>query len=282
MRLQPKIRQIISFVLFSQLLFICPALFCSQKGSVIILYGTSCAGKSTLAREFQKELPGNFLIVKRTALIDEKRSNAIEKFTGKRPKNRQEIKEMMVRLPAAQSQYLTEQEKKGLKETVILMKSLVEQGANVIFDVCTCDPEFLELFEDYDPVTILVYAPLSVLPLRLQNRKKGQQMSFFSLQRKKSLFLEGYCRLYQLSNDDDDEYLDTLYFEEVLKNYSVNGGELVYPELKMALIGTLEKFDLEDKKMVKIVPVKKPDLVIDSEKKSPKECCQMLKAFLNL
>ena len=45
----------------------------AKEGTLIVLYGTQCAGKSTLSKQLIQTLPGNIEVVKRTPIVVEYR-----------------------------------------------------------------------------------------------------------------------------------------------------------------------------------------------------------------
>ena len=106
-------------------------------------------------------------------------------------------------------------------------------------------------------------------------------MSEISMQRKKSLFLYSFCNLYKVSEEDTEDYIDTISCRDILEYYSTNETVLIYPKLKTNVMRTLQQFGLDKKEIVKVVPAIKPDIFINTDKNTTEESCQMVKAFLN-
>lgn len=280
MRLYAKSLYLTILVFVCQVVFLLPSVLYAQKGTVIMLYGTSCAGKSTLAKELQERLPGNFLIVKKAPLVDEKRKNIVEKTTGRRPKNKEELLEAMFQLPKQQLDEARKQVKIGLEETFVTIKPLVNQGANIIFDVCISNTSILKLFDGYDCITVLVYAPLPVLLQRFRERIKDKQNSELLIQRKKAVLLGCYCKIFKIAEDDGADYIDTLSYHDVTQYYLENESALIYPYFKTSVMRLFNKFELEKKNNVKIVPENKPDIIINTDQQTVGEGCQMVKSHL--
>lgn len=265
---------ICSFFLFPS------SLLCAQKGKIILLYGTSCAGKSTLAEELRKKLPNNFFIVKKAPLVNEKIKRNLEQFTGKRPENKEEIFESIIQLPKVKADYLKEQARIGLKETFIAMKPLIDQGANIIFDICTTDSSIMDFFEGYDYLTVLVYAPLNVLLERLCHRVKNRKISEASMNRKKCLIINSYCDLYDISLNNNTAHIDTLSLDDIPEKYLINNGTSLNSSLENSVTKLCDKFHLKNNRVVNIIPVKEPDILIKSDEEDISKSYEKLRRLL--
>ena len=148
-------------------------------------------------------------------------------------------------------------------------------------DACLTDPSGLELFDGYEPIFILVYAPLKVLVQRLKNRGGANVPSQKTMRRKKNIFLKSFTSLYKKIADDDDpeNFLDTISSSDLLEYSCVEEGDICSANLRVNLRVFLEKFDLEKRKTVKIVPEMGFDMIVNTESQSLNENYQTIKNF---
>ena len=241
-------------------------------GNIIVLYGTSCVGKSTLAKKLVKELPEDYVIIKKSAEVVERRKDLIERITGKRPKNHREMVETRLSLPKQTQKEAHNITIEVTKQTIQKIKKMAKNGNNIIFDICINNPEPLKALEGCNLTTILVYAPISQISKREQERALSHHNGKVWQQQSRRVILSSLHHLYKPTSDDDDHYLDTISYQEVMDFYNVAKDDKLNPDLPKAVKRTLNHFGLTRKSRVKMVPQTKHDLLINTGKLDVDEC----------
>ncbi|NGX41850.1 MAG: hypothetical protein K940chlam7_00124 [Chlamydiae bacterium] len=249
--------------------------FGDSGGTFILLNGTSCAGKSTLAAKLVEEFPGDFVIVKKTSYVKEKKVQLIQNITGKTPYDYHDMNVWWHSLSISRE---LEQmiEKEAFQVTMEKIKRKLKYGKNVIFDVTVKDLESFDPPDECNVLTVLVYAPLSVIAEREQQRAIKLPRDTLTRQRSKKAILGAFSALYSPVKDDAEDFIGIVHRKDIFDRYDVPEKELVYLPFKKAVWNTLKKFNLLSKEQVKIAPTQKHDLFIDSSKLTPEESANLV------
>lgn len=248
-------------------LFVIPTsqVFGGTQGTIIIINGTSCSGKSTLACQLERDLSTHYIIIKKIPIVKIIKNDFIERITGKRPQNRTERTKACLALSHSQRRGYSNICRKAKWQSIQKVKSLADQGENVIFDGGMKSPKYLREFEKHRVIFVLVYAPLPVLINRAKRRQPNRLIKPCS---KKSI-LAGYQRLYQPAEPDIENFIDTVNSQEIKGLFDVSNNA-----------GVLSKCGLDTEKRVKIVPKIEHDIIINSDQLTIDESVQAVKAIL--
>ncbi len=243
-------------------------------GTVIVLYGTPCSGKSTLAKQLIKDLPGDFHIVKKTKRAFQKRKSFLAKEMGQHVETYQQATELMHLLPKEKQAMFAVTSREALMETLEEIQLRAAQGENIIFDVCLDDTSKLSP----QMVKILVYSPLGLLSERDNQRTLAKRQSFVFQQHRRNAILGLFKKLYRTADDQTSASftLSRYDLEKFLEESPLK--ESIEREIQVAK----KTFGLSQKEFVEIVPVIKPDLIIPTNLKSVEKSSLKIRAFLNL
>lgn len=274
------------FRLYAFKLFVCLFLcvYCSLQGSepgtVIVLYGTPCSGKSTLAYALQEKLDGKYHIVKRTDIVRGKRQEIIENVTGKRLESGADIIQEMLRLPEKYREQAMAQNREGLMALIHSINARVVKGENFILDVCLDSQERTNCLEGCRVVKVLVYAPLRLLSERDLARaiQNGQGIVFHH--KRRNAILSMYGRLYRPIKDPAESVLDTLAADDLAVYTKGFGEEVAYPAYCGTLQGVARKFFADGRTVSAIAPEQTPDLLVNTSVASPEEAATRVAAYV--
>jgi uridine kinase len=248
----------------------------SPKGKLILLYGTQCAGKSTLCKELRRVLPGHVQVVKRTPFALELRKNHIEEAIGIRPHTHKEVIALEEVLPQKyRRKASTRFKKEALPATISHIRPLIAKGKIVILDVCLYTSEEIALMEDLQPVTVLVYSSLDELSIREQSRTDKEKRGEKAQMESRKYILNGFNLLYETANES--EAVDTLS-TATLMNYWHQGNHVYLDKDYFRIFQTaIHQFQLTLKKAVPIKPKYPPTVFIHTGRLSPQEGAQLVK-----
>lgn len=257
---------------YSLLFFVCSLLtslpLYASEGQLIILFGTACAGKTTLAKELKNLDPENVKLIKRTPIAERLRRDHIERVTGKRPQTHQELRSEE-RLLKNNGQKLPDFKRKALPETIQQIREEIAKGKTVIFDVCLYKPELLSYFDPFLPLYVLVYAPIRDLCKRERERTEKRKRDHIQQVSNRKYILSGFNQLYTLA--EESESIDRVLREEVNTFYRIVRPERTDPEFERIFYKLYTEFKFSTEEHVFIKPKPHYDLLIHSGKLSPKE-----------
>lgn len=250
-----------------------------KEGTVIVLYGTPCSGKSTLATILEQILDDDFTIVKRQELADDLRRKLIEQLTGKRLETRQELIETALSLSEDQKKRAFGFGTDALNATIVDINQRVKKGENIILDVCLSDPAAVAGLNGKNIVKVLVYTPISQLSERELNRASTRKHSKLFQQRRRATILNMYSKLYR-PKLTHRKVLDVVRKKDIEKYYAETENDLVYQPLQTSAQKAIRDFYLNQLDSMTIVPNQKPDLLIDTSINSPKKGAQIVRKYL--
>lgn len=155
-----------------------------ENHSVIFVYGTSCAGKSTLAKNLAKTLGDSWQYIDRDEVIEEHAD-----------------------MPA--------QEIELRADDYVLEKAvtLLQNGSSVVIDT-QLHSHMLDKLPGFKTFSVLVYAPLSCLMKRDTLRQtiicRSEQRQFYA----RAYILTTFSQLFALSTDNE-EYVDLVHAQDI-------------------------------------------------------------------
>jgi predicted kinase len=238
--------------ILSLFILLCFPLFASE-GKLIVLYGTACAGKSTLAKALEEALPGHFQPVKRTKIAHRlKKEHRICDNSS-----HMDFKEMALPLMIRE------------------IEARLANGENLIFDVCLYKAEQLDKLSHLNPVYILVYAPIRDLSLREQQRSRSRGRSLMQQESTRKYILSGFTKLYQPAVNR--QAIDTLSKEEVMIYIHATRSSWGDDSLSHAADTLMTHFHLHANGRTGISPKRKPTLLIDTSRNSLKVNVEKIK-----
>lgn len=246
----------------------------AERGKLIVIYGTPCAGKSTLTHELQNKLPGNFQSVKRTEIVQRLRTEYIKKITGLKNLKYDEVK----RLDCSLSHHRTDFKKKALDQLVIEMEERLDNGENLIFDACLETIEQLEKLCHLKPIYVLVYAPISDLSLRENERTTSRKRALLQQEYSRLNILIGFSNLYMPVQPEKG--YDSLSKNEVVEYYLMTRNKWVNDDFSRSAQRIISDFRLKSEGRTSFAPRKKPTVFIDTSKMTPMESVRLVKNWI--
>jgi len=260
-------------------MFFQPLVAREEKGALILLYGTQCAGKSTLTKELRKTLPGHLKMVKRTPIALVFRKDFVEKITGIRPKTHQEVITMEENLPQEYKKKASKRFKtEALPPTIDMIRKYVREGRVVIFDVCIYRSEQIDLMKDLNPIEVLVYSPLKELSQREHARTLKEQRGEKAQMESRKYILNGFNLLYEPVNEKNS--IDHLTHEEVMNYWHFGNHTYLDQDYLKIFQKTVSQFNLKQNSVVPIAPRRQPTVFIHTGIMSPQEGAKLVKKAL--
>ncbi|MFC1842499.1 AAA family ATPase [Candidatus Dependentiae bacterium] len=250
----------------------------SQQGTILLLDGPSCSGKTSIAKELIKLFGPGYEIV---SLDDFVADLFLENIKKKLPK-----KEFLKKIC----------HKRDLMYKKIV--SLVCNGKNVLVDTVLSGLEgkkdvrrCFETLQDIDVYLVLVYCPLYKVVDRLKERNR---MAFFQQKPKemRSIFATlQFSNCYKKTGASLKNFLQEDVFQKGLGSLSRKDIEISYfahqnlpdklkAQYNMVKQKLLLHFGLEYSNCVKIISQLNYDCIVDTNKKSPLECAKEVYTFL--
>jgi len=255
---------------------ICFSTLCAEQGKLIVLYGTPCAGKSTLAKSIEQALPGNFKPFKRTEIAHHLRIDNIEKITGVRPRDFKEAVRIEKSLSKKHQQKFSHDFKEmALQPAILEMEKRLNNGENLIFDICLYHKKQLEQLQHLNPTYVLVYSPLPHLSIREQQRAQSRNRNLSEQNKTRKYILSGFSRLYKPV--PNTEGVDTLSKDEVVDYYLRTRQSWTQDDYSKMAQKILTQFHLKSGVKMGITPKWQPSLFINTSKLSPDESVLLIK-----
>lgn len=259
-------------------------LFClsplfAEQGKLIVLYGTPCAGKSTLTKKLEEILPGHFKGVKRTHIAHRLRLDNLEEITGVRPKNLKEAAEIEKNLPKKNQRNFSHDFKEmALSPMIQEMEQRLAKGENLIFDVCLYHKEQLDQMQYLNPSYVLVYSPIADLSKREQERAATRDFTQTQHNNTRKFILSGFSRLYHPVSTS--ESVDTISKDEVVDYYLTSRNTWTNDGYSRIAQHVITQFHLKPGQRVGFAPNRKPTLFINSSQLSPTEGSTLIKQHI--
>ena len=183
----------------------------AETGNIIVLYGTPCAGKSTIAQKLSEKMTKSYKVIKREEVTNQILSDYIEKATNIRPKDHEQLLFMGKELSKKYKFNLRDHCKElAILPTIEKIRKLSLNGENIIFDICLYDPKHLSYLNDLNAQFVLVYCPLPELFKRknIRDSKKNKKSD------KNEHLLAGFLDLYEPS--ENSRAIDTIRKEDLI------------------------------------------------------------------
>ncbi|MBI2774654.1 AAA family ATPase [Candidatus Dependentiae bacterium] len=253
-----------------------------QTGKVILLNGTSSAGKSSVLNELH-ELNPNYVLFNvddwfPAALVTKAVELGLDLKTGFDPW----LFLHDYLLKKTGEHYFAPEARELLFTEIPPMyrkaKETAQNGRDVIIDAVmeyeAKYEEFDTFFQDLQMVKVLLYCPVDVLIERIEKRNES---GIFRERRFAFLAFEQFPSLYKLPEDDDDFIIDTVKSTELkdalefaITTLIKNGIPDPYiPKLNKFRNNFIERFRLDKQKEVQLTPTRYYDLIINTAQDSP-------------
>ncbi len=239
------------------------------QGHVIVLDGTSTAGKSSIIKYLLPMLGNSY---EKVAIDDFVTPVFLEQ--GKQQRSE---KEFLQRIHEVSG---------GMYNKI---RKLISEGKNVLVDTVISGLEgekdrehFFEKLNGLKVFLVLVYCPLNVLAERINKRnEKALKENKPKDTRSRSVALV-FDDMYKAQQSDNEVILGQLSRKDIELAYSNPKNELgetaeAFKQIKQNLIS---HFKLENKKVVNITSQLVYDCVVDTSKNNPEECAQQIKNCL--
>lgn len=256
---------------------------------IILLNGTSSAGKSTILQEFKKLHP-DYILFK----MDDYWPDELEKKAGAFGWRKDSgIDSWLFLLDYAvekTGQHLLSTQTRSMLFTETPpyydgVKKMVDNDSSVIIDtVLEFESEyqaFFHFFKDYKMYKILVYCPLNILLQRVEARNT---MGLESEMRYAFTAFEQFPALYKIQERFDEQIVgivETQVMKDAL-NQAIQ--ELINKNIPDAYVPVIEEFKqefiqqfkLNEHKKITLVPRHRYDLIITTAHQTPDECAKLI------
>lgn len=245
-------------------------------GKIILLNGTSSAGKSSIARYLQALLDTSSSIMNiddymRNELTTKATELDIALSSGKWRTWWEDLQLILKQLPP--------KEKEAYFNSCLIrfyehIKQQVTEGKTVIVDMVLEDTDdFLEILGHLPRITVLIYAPLTTILKHVTSRNESNRAYE---QRALAIALHHFSVLYRPKQSDTDSVVDTIHIEDVK-----NCGELLRQEgywakekINTFVNDFINQFFNNNKEAVSITPVLNYDMVINTGHHSSQACAR--------
>lgn len=245
------------FIHLLLILFIVPGLAAlpgEGTPQVVFIYGTSCAGKSSLAKRLVHSLGSQWKLMDRDQVIEDRQKIYLQAHSHlKKEQLRQALEEIEAQADEAVLQEI---------------RSAMQNGLNVIVDTQLHQNLFNQLSEARS-FSVLIYAPLHVLlerdAQRNQHLSRSERRRFYA----KAFILETFAQLYSLDvcqkNAKQVDILHPASWDQSILQYCTGAETYAFFE---RLLGVKESVPLWSRESC--------DLVINSQDRTIEEAAELL------
>lgn len=167
---------------------------------ILFIYGTSCAGKSSLSKQLIQCLGNQWQLIDRDAVIEEQQASYLQTYSHL---TKEQIRHGLDEIEAS-------------ADDIVLQKihESLQNHLSVIVDT-QLHQNLLDCLQGFLSYSVLVYAPLLVLLERDEQRslrlKRSERRKFYA----KAFILETFAQLFSLENTHEHtEPVDVLSFSE--------------------------------------------------------------------
>jgi chloramphenicol 3-O-phosphotransferase len=276
------------------LFILCLFSYLRPQGTVILLNGTSSAGKSSIAQELQKTLDYSCEFVGIDKNVNEPALNTIIEYVQQKTKepvtkeNIDDIAEKLVKDGTTTQEDLDnfygQASNKLFNGMIQKIKDFTQNGKNVIFDTIIGDDseqEIVRAFEQFrgeNVLFLLVYCPFQELAKRIAARNSGDKLE----QRDFSIVWRQFGGLYKAAQPSDAPILETLSKNTVTDLVQLHARSEFEEEKEFNefLSELLENLSLNNHEIVRITSSYKYDLIVNNATQSPAECAQQIRDFM--
>ena len=220
-------------------------------GQIILLNGTSCAGKTTLSKHLERHLGKKCVVVE----VDEIATGLYSTYEKTAKVDRNAV------------------DKEALQLAVSSAKSHAKDKAIVILDAIIFDADVMKQLRADGALTVLVYASPGVLCARNTERCNDLQRTKKKDLRATEFVLHCYQRLYK-NTDRSVDAIDTIGVNDLMRFQGSVSQECLMNMLKHFFPNSVQRC------CTHVVPAVDHDLVIDSSKLSVHQSVRLVEELL--
>lgn len=225
-----------------------------EQPQVIFIYGTSCAGKSTLSKQLIKSLGNQWKLIDRDKVIEERQKNYLQHHSHL---SKEQLRQAFDQIEAQADEAVLEE-----------IRRATHNALHVIVDT-QLHQNLLNQLSEARSFSVLVYAPLHVLlerdHQRNQRLNRSEKRQFYA----KAFILETFAQLYSLDIcQENAKLVDVLHpadWDESVLQYCV--GEEIYAFFERLFCA---------KESVHLWSRESCDLVVNSQDRTIEEVAELL------
>ncbi len=256
----------------------------TNTGSIILLNGTSSAGKSTLLKQLIKLSPTLFQLKVDDYYAPELKKKAQELGWSEQLDINPWLYLHTYLTKKTGHYYFDTEVRKALFPEVPayypIAKSAALDGKNVIIDTVleyeSSYQQFFEFFQHNKIISILLYCPLNILLDRVEQRNKSGIPGEY---RPAFLSFEQFPEMYKIQETDEEQVVDRVKTSIMLSTLNTAIKDLIDQNIPKEYVPKLEafkqqfirQFKLDEKEEVTIVSRHGYDLICNSFTNSPQE-----------
>ena len=273
---------------------LCVFSYIHPQGTVILLNGTSSAGKSSIAQELQKMWGDSCEFVGIDKDVHGPSLNSIISHVQQKTKeqvtkeNIDNIAEKLIKDGATTQEdldiFYAQTSNKLFNRMIQKIKDFTKNGKNVIFDTIVGDDseqEIVSLAETLRGENVLfslVYCPFQELAKRIASRNSADKME----QRDFSMVWRQFGGLYKAAQPSDTQILETLSKNTVTDLVQLHARSEFEEEKEFNefLSELLENLSLDKNDSVQITSRYTYDLIVNNATQSPDKCAQQINNFM--
>ena len=233
-----------------------------REGVVIILNGTSCAGKSTLSKKLQSVLGKSSHIISSDDLEEEKKSALLKE---------QEY------ISAEQNDQI---DREAIKQALSCAKKEAKNGKTIIVDAFIPHEGYLQVLSGEKKIMVLVYAPLPELLLRDRQRREVIERDAKKQDGALGYVLSSFLTLYKLAEKEDGKKIGTIKRSELEQFRDEISTQVEYSFVEASQRKIIAKFFTTGQKSVAIEPCFKHDYVVNISDQNDEESILFIKQYL--
>ncbi len=262
-----------------------------KPGNVILLDGTSCAGKSAIIQEFKKLHP-EYVVIKMDDFYPQDLIEKAQEFgwmqgaltdpwefirTYLTEKNNRYYLDAQLRRElfsdGSGRHYLDEAKQKALVGRDVIIDTVLEDDIQYAI--------FTSTFQGLNPLKVLVYCPLDILLERVEKRnmspdKTEHRLAFGAF--------EQFPELYKPQTDFAEQLIDTVRsemlaqtFDKAMQDFIATGIATGYvPVLEAFKHRFIDHFGLATHVEVRLVSSRPYDVILNSGNETPRELAQKI------